>query len=155
MKGELPMKIDTTANRLREYMRIYNMKQADIVAEAQPYCQELNVKINKSDISQYLSGKVVPGNDKVYVLAVALGLNPSWLVGYDEPMYKTSEQEKFREENCNHEENKKLTQEDEQRNNLISKIKEATPEQVKILSDVFALVQSRAEGSEHQNNQET
>lgn len=50
---------------------------------------------------------------------------------------------------------KKLTQLDEQRNNLISKIKEATPEQVKILSDVFALVQSRAEGSEHQNNQET
>ena len=149
------MLIDTTANRLREYMRIYNMKQADIVAAAQPYCKEFNEKINKSDISQYLSGKVSPGSKKIYVLAVALGLNPSWLLGYDEPMYNTSEQEKFKAENCADEENKKLTQLDEQKNDLISKIMKATPEQVKALFDIFASFQVRAEGSEHQNNQET
>lgn len=149
------MEIDTTANRLREYMRIYNMKQADIVAAAQPYCKEFNEKINKSDISQYLSGKVSPGSKKIYVLSVALGLNPAWLLGYDEPMYNTSEQEKFKAENCDDEENKKLTPEDEQKQELISKIKEATPEQVKALFDIFASFQVHAEGSEHQNNQET
>lgn len=150
------MELDTTANRLREYMRIYQMKQTDIVAAAQPYCKEAGVKINKSDISQYLSGKVSPGSDKIYVLSVALGLNPAWLLGYDEPMYKTDEQEKFRLDKChNKEENEKLTQLDEQKNDLISKIMKATPEQVKVLSDVFALVQARAEGSEHQKNQET
>lgn len=150
------MKPDTTANRLREYMRIYQMKQADIVAAAQPYCKKEGVKINKSDISQYLSGKASPGSDKIYVLSVALGLNPAWLLGYNVPMYKTDEQEKFKLDNCHSkEENEKLTQLDEQKNDLISKIMEATPEQVKALFDIFASFQVRAEGSEHQNNQET
>lgn len=50
---------------------------------------------------------------------------------------------------------KKLTPEDEQKQELISKIREATPEQVKALFDIFASFQVHAEGSEHQNNQET
>ncbi len=139
------MKLDTTANRLREYMRIYQMKQADIVTAAQPYCKEAGVKINKSDISQYLSGKVSPGNDKIYVLSVALGLSPLWLLGYNVPMYKTDEQEKFRLDNCHSkEENEKLTQLDELNNELLSLLTRLTPaERLRVLDFVKGLSASQ------------
>ncbi len=42
--------------------------------------------IGKSAISQYLSGKVTPKQDKIYKLAQALRVSESWLMGYDEPM---------------------------------------------------------------------
>ena len=42
--------------------------------------------IGKSAISQYLSGKVTPKQDKIYKLAQALKVSESWLMGYDEPM---------------------------------------------------------------------
>lgn len=91
----LPYK-STTAERLAEYMRIHQMRQVDILEAVAPYSKDLGIKIQKSEISQYLSGKFEPGNDKIYVLSVALGLNPLWLMGYDEPMYKTSEQDSFK-----------------------------------------------------------
>lgn len=139
------MKPDTTANRLREYMRIYQMKQADIVAAAQPYCTKEGVKINKSDISQYLSGKASPGSDKIYVLSVALGLNPAWLLGYNVPMYKTDEQEKFKLDNCHSkEENEKLTQLDEQKNQYVEELKSASLDELKMLSDFLAIMRARS-----------
>lgn len=146
------MKLDTTANRLKEYMRIYQMKQADIVTAAQPYCKEAGVKINKSDISQYLSGKVSPGNDKIYVLSVALGLSPLWLLGYNVPMYKTDEQEKFRLDNCHSkEENEKLTQLDEQKNQYVEELKSASLDELKMLSDFLAIMRARAGEPEPHN----
>lgn len=54
-----------------------------------PFCEKYNVKINKSDISQYLSGKVKPGQEKLSMLGIALGVNESWLMGYDSPKEKT------------------------------------------------------------------
>ena len=39
--------------------------------------------MNKSDISQYVSGKVEPNQDKLAVLGMALGVNEAWLMGYD------------------------------------------------------------------------
>lgn len=81
-------KITTTSKRLIEYMRIFDKRQVDIIEEVQPLCEELGTKLNKSDLSQYISGKVEPGSDKVYLLSVALGLNPAWLMGYDVEMYQ-------------------------------------------------------------------
>ena len=92
------MKTSTTAERLAEYMRIYQMRQVDILEAVAPYAKELGVKIQKSEISQYLNGKFEPGHDKVYALSVALGVNPLWLMGYDEPMYNTVEQASFKQE---------------------------------------------------------
>lgn len=43
------------------------------------------VKMNKSDISQYVSGKVEPGQDKLVILGMALNVNESWLMGFDVP----------------------------------------------------------------------
>ena len=47
--------------------------------------------MNKSDISQYVSGKVEPNQDKLYVLAKALNVSEAWLMGYDVPMERSSD----------------------------------------------------------------
>lgn len=84
-------KVTNTAARLAEYMRIFDKRQTDLVEEAQATCIELGIKLNKSDLSQYASGKVEPGGDKVYLLSKAFGLNPAWLMGYDVEMYSDNE----------------------------------------------------------------
>ena len=80
------MKIANTSDRLKEIMRERNLKQVDILNAAAPYCEKYNVKLNKSDISQYISGKTEPNQNKLYVLSEALNVNVSWLMGFDEPM---------------------------------------------------------------------
>ena len=80
------MKEETTSSRLRYLMALRNLKQIDILRAALPYADEYGVKMNRSDISQYVSGKVEPGQDKLAVLAKALGVDPVWLMGIDVPM---------------------------------------------------------------------
>lgn len=82
------MKSSNTAQRLSEYMAKNNLKQVDIIRRAEPYCQLYSVKLNKSDLSQYVSGKVEPGQDKLFVLARALNVPEAWLMGYDMPEEK-------------------------------------------------------------------
>lgn len=82
------MKVTDTAHRLREYMSSHNLRQVDILVKVKPYCEEYDVKMNKSDLSQYVSGKTEPGQDKLFVLAKALGVSEPWLLGYDVPMEK-------------------------------------------------------------------
>ena len=67
-------------------MQDKNLKQIDILKACEPFCNEYSVKMNKSDISQYVSGKVVPNQDKLFVLGCALQVNEAWLMGYDVPM---------------------------------------------------------------------
>ena len=62
-----------------------SLRQIDILNLTVPYCKKYNVKMNKSDISQYVSGKVEPNQDKLAVLGMALGVNEAWLMGYDIP----------------------------------------------------------------------
>lgn len=42
--------------------------------------------INKSTVSQYLSGKYEAKHSRVVAMAAVLGCNPYWLEGYDAPM---------------------------------------------------------------------
>ena len=42
--------------------------------------------VGKSDISNYLKGKYVPKQDKCYLLAKALGVDPGWLMTGWEPV---------------------------------------------------------------------
>lgn len=42
--------------------------------------------IPKSSISQYMSGKVKPKQNRIYLIAKALRINEAWLIGYDVPM---------------------------------------------------------------------
>ena len=75
----------TTADRLNQIMSERNLKQVDIIRMAQPYCISFKVKLGRNDLSQYLSGKVEPRQNKLYILAKALNVNEAWLMGYDVP----------------------------------------------------------------------
>jgi transcriptional regulator with XRE-family HTH domain len=78
----------TTAERLRELMDMRGLKQADIVRLCQPYADRLGVKLQKSALSQYISGRNEPNQYKLTVLALALNVSEPWLMGYDVPMYR-------------------------------------------------------------------
>ncbi|MGN0532992.1 MAG: hypothetical protein ACI4IK_01420 [Eubacterium sp.] len=76
----------TTADRLQEIMRTRNLKQVDILRLCQPYCKKFGIKLQKTALSQYVSGKFVPSQFKLTILAMALNVSESWLLGYDVPM---------------------------------------------------------------------
>lgn len=75
-----------TAERLKYVMEQRNLKQVDILNLSLPICSKYNIKMNKSDISQYVSGKVEPSQEKLVVLGMALDVSESWLMGFDVPM---------------------------------------------------------------------
>lgn len=85
------MKISCTADRLRYIMQTRNLKQIDILRLCQPYCIKYGVRMSKPDISQYLSGKIEPSQDKLIVLGMALGVQESWLMGFDVPESRNAE----------------------------------------------------------------
>lgn len=85
------MKKSTTSERLRQLMHERNIKQIDILSAAEKYCDKFSVKMNKSDISQYVSGKVIPSQDKLTVLSKALEVDEPWLMGYDVPRQASNE----------------------------------------------------------------
>ncbi len=74
---------ETTAIRLKKIMKERKLKQVDILNLSLPYCQRFDVKMNKSDISQYVSGKVEPSQEKLVVLGMALNVSEGWLMGLD------------------------------------------------------------------------
>ena len=73
----------STRQRLQQIMSERNLKQIDIINLAKPFCELYKVRLGRNDLSQYLSGKVVPKQYKTYVLAKALDVNEAWLMGYD------------------------------------------------------------------------
>ena len=62
--------------RIKQMMQIRNITQADLARIT---------GIRASSISDYLSGKYQPKQDKIALIADALSVNPGWLMGYDEP----------------------------------------------------------------------
>lgn len=77
---------ETTSIRLKRIMEERNLKQSDILAKAKPFCEKYNVKLGKSDLSQFVSGKVAPGQWKLTILGLALNVSEAWLMGLDVPM---------------------------------------------------------------------
>lgn len=73
----------STAERLKQIMQERSLKQVDILNLSLPICAKYDVKMNKSDISQYVSGKVEPSQEKLVVLGMALNVTESWLMGFD------------------------------------------------------------------------
>lgn len=80
------MKKESTATRLRKIMESKGLRQVDILKLTIPYCEKYGIKMNKSDISQYCSGKNEPNQEKLFVLGKALNVSESWLMGFDVPM---------------------------------------------------------------------
>lgn len=80
------MKNYTTSQRLKQIMTAKNMRQVDVLKAAEPFCAKYGVKLGKNDLSQYVSGKVEPRQDKLTILGLALGVSEAWLMGYDVSM---------------------------------------------------------------------
>ena len=75
------MKTSTTAERLQQIMDERNLKQVDVLALAQPYCKKYGVSLGKTALSQYITGKFQPGQDRLQILGLALNVSEAWLMG--------------------------------------------------------------------------
>ena len=85
---------ENTSDRLKKLMDERKLKQVDILNLSLPYCKKYNIKMNKSDISQYVSGKVEPSQEKLVVLGMALNVSEAWLMGFDvSPIRKDNSKE--------------------------------------------------------------
>lgn len=82
------MKTSTTAERLNQIMSERGLKQTNILDLCKPICEDVDVKLGKNDLSQYVNGKAQPGQKKLTVLARALNVSETWLMGYDVPSNK-------------------------------------------------------------------
>ena len=75
------------AKRFREAMEERAMKQVDILRAA----QEQNIKLGKSQISQYVSGKSIPRENVGQILAQILHVDINWLYGKDADDHTSAE----------------------------------------------------------------
>ena len=77
------MKNSSTSERLKQIMNERSLRQVDIREAAKPFCEKYGVKLAKNDLSQYVSGKVEPRQEKLTILGLALNVSETWLMGYD------------------------------------------------------------------------
>ncbi|MGV8956584.1 S24 family peptidase [Lactococcus lactis] len=63
------------------------LKQVDIMKKAEKYKAELNIKMPKNYLSQYVNGKSTPDNLRLVLLSKVLGVSEAWLMGYDVPQF--------------------------------------------------------------------
>ncbi len=63
--------------RLNEALNLRNMKPIELSEKT---------NIDKGSISCYLSGRYDPKSKNIYLMAKALNVSPTWLLGYDVPM---------------------------------------------------------------------
>ena len=69
--------VESCAIRIKKALSIRNMKQSEL-------CEK--TKISKSVLSEYIKGVYEPKQDRVFVIAKALNVDPVWLMGFDVPM---------------------------------------------------------------------
>ena len=69
----------TTADRISEAMKLRDIRQADLVKKT---------GISKGALSSYISGRYVPKQNNVYLIAKALDVSEAWLMGADVPMQR-------------------------------------------------------------------
>ncbi|MCD9055042.1 helix-turn-helix domain-containing protein [Staphylococcus arlettae] len=80
--------------RLKQALINSGMKQVDVINKTKQYYEETGVKVSKTDLSQYVNGKTEPGQKKLYVLAKALNVSEAWLLGYDVPKERPTDEER-------------------------------------------------------------
>lgn len=69
--------MNTTSKRIREGMELRGYKQSDLVEKT---------GISKGALSSYLSGRYIPKQNNIYLIAKALDVSEAWLMGADVPM---------------------------------------------------------------------
>lgn len=67
----------TTADRLKELLEVKRISQAGL---------SKIMGISRSAMCQYISGKITPKQDKLYIISTSYGVSFAWLMGYDVPM---------------------------------------------------------------------
>lgn len=80
-EGDL-MKYPEIAKRFEYIMNLRGLKQVDLVNKT---------GISKASIHQYVKGIHCPENDRAFLLAQVLRVNPVWLMGFDVPMEEVEE----------------------------------------------------------------
>lgn len=76
---------ESIAARLKKAMDAAGKKQADLMRET---------GLDRSAISNYLSGKYEPKQKAIYKMAAALDVSEAWLMGLDAPMARSVESKK-------------------------------------------------------------
>ena len=72
-------------DRLREALSARGMRPVDLMDKT---------GVPKSALSFYLAGKSKPKADRLYIIAQALNISETWLLGYDVPMERSEESKK-------------------------------------------------------------
>lgn len=88
------MKQVTTSERLKQIMSDRNLRQVDIIEKSKQYQKLLGVKLGRSTLSQYVSGKSVPAQKQLYLLSKTLNVSEAWLMGYDVEMERTPDEKR-------------------------------------------------------------
>ena len=68
---------DSFTNRFNNALNLRNIKPVELAEKT---------GISKSTISHYMSGYTKPKSDKLFILAKALDVSETWLMGYDVPI---------------------------------------------------------------------
>lgn len=92
------MKPYNTSQRLKEVMQRRNLRQTDIMALVKPFSEKYNIKLGKNALSQYVSGKTEPGQERLSILGMALNVSEAWLMGYDVEMERKTPVSPIRED---------------------------------------------------------
>ena len=71
-------KVTNSQKRIMELMDYYHISQTEL-------CRRTGVQ--KSALSNYLSGVREPRQNQISLIADPFNINPSWLMGYDAPMF--------------------------------------------------------------------
>lgn len=69
------MERTSTSNRLKQIMSERNLRQVDILEKSKPFQKEFGVKMGRSALSQYVSGKSKPDDKKLTLLSRTLDVS--------------------------------------------------------------------------------
>lgn len=122
------MKISNFAKRLKEAMDIRKISQTELHEKT---------GVGKPSINAYLKGEYKAKQDKVDLIAEALNVDPTWLIGYDVPMERSS-RESFNNGYYTDSETAELAEKlrtDPDMKILFSAAKDLTPEEMQQAAD--------------------
>lgn len=112
-------------DRLKQAMDFQDVKAADL-------CERGNIP--KSAMSYYISGRSKPKSPRLYTIAKLLDVDEAWLLGYDVPMERRTEQKELDELSAI---NERIKKEPEFRR-LVIQINHLNPEQLEAVNNLLA-----------------
>lgn len=112
-------------DRLKQAMDFRNVKAVDL-------CERGNIP--KSAMSYYISGRSEPKSPRLYIIAKLLDVDEAWLLGYDVPMERGTDQKELDELSAI---NERIKKEPEFRR-LVIQINHLNPEQLEAVNNLLS-----------------